>query len=155
MKTVRLTGEMIDCVTIGFGGLLVLATTDRVEIGQTRAGFAGHTTDGWAHRCHSGCTSPCTAYLFEAGAEFLAEMTARAQEQERRIRAMPTPKRASGLGGQLWEPCDRCGSEPSYMQSGGHLCAKCAHGDHPRIGGGGVTELENTDERSNVGTVGA
>lgn len=25
--------------------------------------------------------------------------------------------------GQLWEPCDKCGSEPSYMPLG--LCAKC------------------------------
>lgn len=37
------------------------------------------------------------------------------------------------LGGQLWEECERCGAEPSYMQPGGHLCARCAQSDRPRI----------------------
>ena len=42
---------------------------------------------------------------------------------------------ASGvsLGAQLWEPCCKCGAEPSYAQPGGHLCSKCAQTDHPRI----------------------
>ena len=27
------------------------------------------------------------------------------------------------IGGQLWEPCEHCGSEPSYLPH--HLCEKC------------------------------
>jgi hypothetical protein len=34
--------------------------------------------------------------------------------------------RAFSLGAQLWEPCERCGSEPSYDQPSGHLCDSCA-----------------------------
>lgn len=37
------------------------------------------------------------------------------------------------LGGQLFEPCERCGTEPSYMQPGGHLCKRCAQDDHPKL----------------------
>jgi hypothetical protein len=47
------------------------------------------------------------------------------------------------LGSQLWEECERCGTEPSYDQPGGHLCARCAGSDHPRIG---TREPENTTE---------
>ena len=35
------------------------------------------------------------------------------------------PTTGVSLGAQLWEPCDRCGASPSYMQPNGHLCAKC------------------------------
>ena len=41
----------------------------------------------------------------------------------------------SGLGTQLWEPCERCGDEPSYMQQTGHLCVACAGTAHPQIPG--------------------
>lgn len=27
---------------------------------------------------------------------------------------------------QLWEPCERCGKEPSYVTPRGHLCERCA-----------------------------
>lgn len=37
-----------------------------------------------------------------------------------------TPARRPRLGAQLWEPCERCGNEPSYMQPNGHLCERCA-----------------------------
>lgn len=30
------------------------------------------------------------------------------------------------VGAQLWEPCERCGSEPSYATPCGHLCARHA-----------------------------
>jgi len=38
---------------------------------------------------------------------------------------------------QLWEPCERCGREPSYLVASGHLCQRCrdAGEDHPRIRG--------------------
>lgn len=26
---------------------------------------------------------------------------------------------------QLWEPCERCGAEPSYITPAGHLCITC------------------------------
>jgi len=46
-------------------------------------------------------------------------------------------KTDGGMGEQLWEPCQRCGSEPSYARGNGHLCAACvaAGRDHPRIPG--------------------
>ena len=28
---------------------------------------------------------------------------------------------------QLWEPCDKCGAEPSYQTATGHLCKNCQH----------------------------
>lgn len=39
------------------------------------------------------------------------------------------PRRGAGKwpgSGQLWEPCERCGEEPSYMTGEGHLCMRCA-----------------------------
>jgi len=28
---------------------------------------------------------------------------------------------------QLWEPCDKCGAEPSYQTASGHVCKNCQH----------------------------
>lgn len=51
--------------------------------------------------------------------------------------AIPTLRGAEPT--QLWEPCDRCGSEPCYATANGNLCGRC---DHPRLN----TEIENSTE---------
>lgn len=56
-------------------------------------------------------------------------------EAARKLVASAPVENRVRLGAQLWEECERCGAEPSYMQPGGHLCARCAQRDHPRIGG--------------------
>jgi hypothetical protein len=61
--------------------------------------------------------------LFEAPDAAAAEQAARRQilwlKPSDQLRMDP----ASGvsLGAQLWEPCCKCGAEPSYAQPGGHL----------------------------------
>ena len=37
-----------------------------------------------------------------------------------------TPSRVT-VTTQLWEPCEKCGSEPSYQTASGHLCENCQH----------------------------
>lgn len=37
-----------------------------------------------------------------------------------------TPSRVMSVT-QLWEPCDKCGAEPSYQTASGHLCKNCQH----------------------------
>lgn len=78
--------------------------------------------------------------VFSAPDAAAAEKQARAQimwlTPQDEIRMDPTT--GVSLGAQLWEPCKRCGTEPSYAQPGGHLCAKCAQTDHPRIPGPAV-----------------
>ena len=77
---------------------------------------------------------------------FSAPDPATAEKQARRtvlwLTAQDTirmePAEGVSLGAQLWEPCERCGAEPSYAQPGGHLCAQCAQTDHPRIPGPAV-----------------
>src|SRR3990167_4769080 len=144
-RRIKLRPEMIERVSVGFGELLILKTKTGIEIGQTRAGFAGEEHDGWSHRCHSGCTSPngCRDYALTAEPEFLAQMVTMATEQAEATRRLVNalPKRIpSQYGTQLWEPCKCCGTEPSYAVGIGHLCRKCIDRgeDHPRIPGPAV-----------------
>ena len=60
------------------------------------------------------------------------------------LKMEPVSGDAVSLGAQLWEPCRKCGAEPSYAQPGGHLCARCAQTDHPKLCAG--SEPENTME---------
>lgn len=55
-----------------------------------------------------------------------------AEAAQKLVAGAPAKNRVR-LGAQLWEQCERCGAEPSYSQPGGHLCARCAQRDHPRI----------------------
>lgn len=54
------------------------------------------------------------------------------------------PEGGVSFGAQLWEPCEKCGTEPSYSHPTGHLCALCAQKAHPRIS----IAVENTTESS-------
>jgi len=45
-------------------------------------------------------------------------------ENERHT-APPAQPPAPSSRVQLWEPCEKCGTEPSYMTPRGHLCSKC------------------------------
>jgi hypothetical protein len=63
----------------------------------------------------------------------VAEIVAEWKKRDQRDQATSAMDKATELSCQLWEPCQSCGSEPSYMTANGHLCARCAKTSHPRI----------------------
>ena len=73
-------------------------------------------------------------------AEVLAQIKIRYNLVSNRPAEKSSADQEAGLGPQLWESCQRCGSEPSYARRNGHLCRACrdAGHDHPRIPGPGV-----------------
>jgi len=92
-------------------------------------------THDWTGKPTPGAWSQAVSFLLEAAdaeaalAKFRRQILWLTAEMNLRCEAATGPS----LGAQLWEPCERCGNEPSYAQPGGHLCAKCAAIDHPRI----------------------
>jgi hypothetical protein len=48
-----------------------------------------------------------------------------AERYRREQKKMSFPHRSGDERSQLWEPCERCGNEPSYATFHGHLCEKC------------------------------
>jgi hypothetical protein len=65
-----------------------------------------------------------TAAEYKAYQDIVAGYKARQVPRERTV--APTKQGASVGRTQLWEPCERCGREPSYVTSRGHLCGNCA-----------------------------
>lgn len=53
----------------------------------------------------------------------LKEMEAREKREAANRRQDLTP--INEFRTQLWEPCERCGREPSYITMRGHLCPNC------------------------------
>ena len=58
----------------------------------------------------------------------IAGLDARAGSQATLKKPVSEKRETRSLGRtQLWEPCERCGSEPSYLTARGHLCESCNH----------------------------
>jgi|SRR6516164_5075565 len=71
------------------------------------------------------CTDSVILYIKERQRQLQRELSILEKEdKEKRARQeaapIPVPIRL-----QLWEPCERCGSEPSYITFSGHLCKNC------------------------------
>jgi hypothetical protein len=66
--------------------------------------------------------TPEAAQVWYAQASLLAGV-ADMLEQESATRPATAPASHSRV--QLWEPCEKCGTEPSYQTARGHLCANC------------------------------
>lgn len=53
------------------------------------------------------------------------EAEARKRQQEKRDAELERAMNSPQMNTQLWEPCERCGNEPSYATARGHLCRNC------------------------------
>jgi hypothetical protein len=93
-------------------------------------------THDWTGRPTPGAWKQAVSYHVEAADVNAALVIFQRQilwlTPEMKLRCEPAT--GPNLGAQLWEPCQRCGQEPSYAQANGHFCATCAaKHDHPRI----------------------
>lgn len=102
-------------------------------------------------KASNGSWSQAVGRMFDGADENTARASALREilwlSPQSEFRMVPVEPGTVSLGAQLWEPCDRCGAEPSYEQPGGHLCRRCATSAHPRVGAG--DEPENTTEAEN------
>ena len=99
---------------------------------------------------HNGSWSQVIHNLFDAATPSEAEARARKQIlwlKDAPVRMELADAGAVSLGAQLWEPCGKCGAEPSYAQPTGHLCARCAAKTHPVIDAGSTWNTTEPEER--------
>ncbi len=134
-RTMTLTADMIEYASRGFANQ-VHAYISR---NGRRMGAVVEGADGqWRDQC-GGDERP-----YDVADGFARAAHEAADDMARRVATVKTaPSRTASLGAQLWEPCERCGAEPSYARANGHLCAECIRSgeDHPRIPGGAVPEF--------------
>lgn len=90
-----------------------------IEAELTLAGIKWKTD--WDLRCPHTATLPRAQWL-----EIEASVKSSLDHENRRIEAAVNNRR-SALNVQLWEPCDKCGAEPSYHTATGLLCENCQH----------------------------
>ena len=90
-----------------------------IEAELTLAGIKWATD--WDLRCPHTATLPRVQWL-----EIEASVKSSLDHENSRIEAAVNNRRAA-LNVQLWEPCEKCGTEPSYQTPSGHLCENCQH----------------------------
>lgn len=61
----------------------------------------------------------------DARGEFVKHAAVAPVEKTAASPAVVVPAQPKSGYAQLWEPCDKCGVEPSYQTASGHLCANC------------------------------
>jgi hypothetical protein len=98
----------------------------------------GETTMTTTHTFSDGTTRRCDVYPTPDGAYCWLcayHHTHSEADHNENCASSLAAKKQHDLGTQLWEPCDRCGTEPSYARANGHLCKNCIGSghDHPRI----------------------
>ena len=100
--------------------------------GPYQVDAAREAADFWnANKNAAGCMlrDPYNGHYWttaEARGNFLASIKTAAAPVMATIALIPPSRTTAPLANiQLWEPCEKCGAEPSYLTAYGHLCKNC------------------------------